>query len=135
MIELINVFESTWIEISIALYVILEILFYWRYKYLAKQANENIHPYLTQPPITDKQCEFLTYKAMEYGGLSKGGYKGYLSKWFNNCNFCEIYEENMREWLKWAFFVELPHLETNETHNIHYNSKSQFHLNSKIKKQ
>ena len=113
-------------------YLILEVLFYFRYKYLSCQANANIHPYLTQPPISAKQCEYLTSQAVSYGGQCEGGYKKWFEGWFN-CKFDQIYEENIRQWLKWAVFVDLPNFNTTNTmHNIHYNSRSSFELNSKI---
>eukprot|EP01084_Bolivina_argentea_P032781 60687_1 len=86
--------------------LIIELLFYYRLKYLEHYIHSNVSMFDTKPSITNERREHLLKMAAKYATLHDDGMKGWASQWFAQCPFDQIHYDNATELLSWAFMLK-----------------------------
>eukprot|EP01084_Bolivina_argentea_P017890 33358_1 len=121
--------------IALGSYISIEILFYFRCKYLEYYANNYISVNIVQPNISHQRCEYLLDLALKYAGLYNDGYEGWLKLWFNECNIKHLKRDNILELFYWGFFVEnyKPYNDINDKYNNELKWRDEFVRKSLIK--
>merc|ERR1711920_876661 len=89
----------------LSLWLIVELLFFARWKYLEHHINTNKSLHDVQPKLCNQRRDHLLRMAAKYGANNEGGMKQWISSWFDGCDFKDIAYGNAVEFINWAFFI------------------------------
>jgi len=94
---------STILSLILSAVLLMELLFYVRWRYLEQYINTQLTITATNPTMTNHRRQHILRMAAKYAAMS--GLKQWLCLWFGGCPFEDIQRENVVQFLKWAFFL------------------------------